>query len=279
MISPARLRRRLARTWRRLDLALWETLHPLRPAELLDDVIYDVGLHIGQDTEFYLRKGFRVVAVDANPAVIESVRARFAKAVAHGRLTLVNVGIAQSESASPITFYVNERQSEWSSFIEEVAARQNSPVHQVQVSCLPLSRIIAQYGLPYYVKIDIEEHDAIALQSLLDAGYRPKYLSVENGNQGMLRKLVDAEYTQFKYIQQRDIPQLRLPYPSREGRYVKHAFPLGASGPFGEETPGQWLSADAVRRQIEKVLDPEGRDKNPYHVDAIHGWFDLHARL
>ncbi len=26
-----------------------------------DDLIYDVGMHTGEDTEFYLRKGFRVV--------------------------------------------------------------------------------------------------------------------------------------------------------------------------------------------------------------------------
>ena len=32
-----------------------------------DDLIFDVGLHRGEDTEFYLKKGFRVVAFEANP--------------------------------------------------------------------------------------------------------------------------------------------------------------------------------------------------------------------
>jgi hypothetical protein len=31
------------------------------------DLIYDVGLHLGEDSEFYLKKGFNVVAVEANP--------------------------------------------------------------------------------------------------------------------------------------------------------------------------------------------------------------------
>ena len=40
-------------------------------SELLDtpkhaDLIYDVGMHRGEDTAFYLRKGFRVVAVEAD---------------------------------------------------------------------------------------------------------------------------------------------------------------------------------------------------------------------
>ena len=30
-----------------------------------DDLIFDIGMHIGQDTEVYLKKGFRVVAVEA----------------------------------------------------------------------------------------------------------------------------------------------------------------------------------------------------------------------
>ena len=35
----------------------------------VDDLIFDVGFHKGEDTEFYLKKGFPVVAADANPAV------------------------------------------------------------------------------------------------------------------------------------------------------------------------------------------------------------------
>ena len=34
------------------------------------DLIYDVGMHRGEDTEFYLRKGFRVVAFEADPELL-----------------------------------------------------------------------------------------------------------------------------------------------------------------------------------------------------------------
>ena len=40
--------------------------------EMLDvlnnDLIFDIGFHTGLDSEFYLRKGFRVVGVEARPA-------------------------------------------------------------------------------------------------------------------------------------------------------------------------------------------------------------------
>ena len=36
------------------------------------DLIYDVGMHNGADTAFYLAKGFRVVAVEANPELVQA---------------------------------------------------------------------------------------------------------------------------------------------------------------------------------------------------------------
>ena len=47
---------------------------------IYEDLIYDVGLHIGQDTAFYLEKGFRVVAIEANPVLAHQVAVRFAHA-------------------------------------------------------------------------------------------------------------------------------------------------------------------------------------------------------
>ena len=37
-----------------------------------DDLIYDVGMHRAEDTEFYLAKGFRVIAVEASPGAVRS---------------------------------------------------------------------------------------------------------------------------------------------------------------------------------------------------------------
>ena len=48
-------------------------------------LIFDVGCNDGQDSDFYLKKGFRVVAVEANPALCEGLRRRFAQEIAEGR--------------------------------------------------------------------------------------------------------------------------------------------------------------------------------------------------
>ena len=46
------------------------------------DLVYDVGLHKGEDTEYYLKKGFRVIAIEANPQLISECKARFREAIA-----------------------------------------------------------------------------------------------------------------------------------------------------------------------------------------------------
>lgn len=252
--------------------------HNADGSEYRNKIIYDVGMHIGQDTEFYLRKGFKVVAIEANPALVETAEKRFHRHISDGSLAIVNAGIVESDTDERLTFYVNDDLPEWSSFIKELATRNNSRYHEVDVPCRTLDSIIKEYGTPYYVKIDIEGHDKIALKSLENLTTRPKYVSVENGNNGMLDILISMGYNSFKYVQQNNVSGVRMPYPSREGRYIHHRFDPGASGPFGEESPGDWLSAASVRKEIAKVWNPETGEKNPAHKDDIHGWFDLHAK-
>ena len=52
-------------------------------------LIYDVGLHKGEDTDYYLKKGFQVVAIEANPELISECKERFKSRVARGDLRII----------------------------------------------------------------------------------------------------------------------------------------------------------------------------------------------
>ena len=65
-------------------------------------LIYDVGMHKGEDTEFYLRRGFRVVGVEANPYLVEELRSKFSAEISSGTLQLVDRAI--SNSGGVVTF-------------------------------------------------------------------------------------------------------------------------------------------------------------------------------
>jgi len=257
----------------------WSKNESAENSRKIQGIIYDIGMHSGQDTEFYLKKGFKVIAVDANPEMCKKVKEKLGAFISSKQLKILNVGIVENPTDKELDFYVNNKISEWSSFIKDIAARDNHPCHTVKVPCMTLNQILEKYGSPYYVKIDIEGHDLIALKSLLSSNSNlPKYISVENGNSGMAKMLLSKGYDKFKYVQQNNIQNICLPNPARESFYIPHSFPFGASGPFGEETPGEWKSYDEILIDIKKVWDPESTTKNPEHDDAVHGWFDLHAK-
>jgi len=232
--------------------------------------IYDLGFHIGQDTLFYLKKGFRVVAIEANPVLFQKGLAKYGSEIENGQLTLLNIGIGRE--AGEFDFYINHTHSEWSSFIEEIGAREGT-YSSVKVPCKKLEEVVEEYGEPYYLKIDIEGHDFIALQSVKRIKNYPKYISVENGQKPLLDEMVALGYDSFKFINQAEVEKQILPHPALEGHYVEHSFEFGASGTFGEETPGEWLSYEAVLEKITAYWGRPDRDAN------IHGWFDLHGRL
>ncbi len=58
------------------------------------DLIFDIGLHRGEDTDFYLKKGFRVAAFEADPNLVAHCKARFRDAISEGRLQIVEGAIA-----------------------------------------------------------------------------------------------------------------------------------------------------------------------------------------
>ena len=69
-------------------------------------MIFDVGMHTGKDTEFYLRKGFDVVAIEANPQLVQQTRTRLRQYVENGRLIICEMAVARDDGE--IDFYVND---------------------------------------------------------------------------------------------------------------------------------------------------------------------------
>lgn len=87
--------------------------------------IRDVGLHHGQDTDFYL-KGYRVVAFEANSGNAAFCRERYATEIADGRLTILGGAITEefpNNGNSSVKFYRNEDHSLWGNTSEDWAYR------------------------------------------------------------------------------------------------------------------------------------------------------------
>jgi FkbM family methyltransferase len=219
-------------------------------------LIYDVGAHLGEDADFYLRKGFKVVAIEANPVLAERLRERFRSNLSEGSLFIVDAAIA--ENPGEVDFYINQSNSVWGTIRPEWAERNFSlgaPSELVRIKAITFPEVLGKHGVPYYLKIDIEGADVLCLEGLIDKPDRPKFVSIESEKRSWNALLHEFEifkrlgYSRFKIVDQTQIDRHKPTNPAAEGRYVEHKFELGSSGLFGEELPGKWLTArQAIRR-------------------------------
>ena len=227
---------------------------------MTQNLIYDVGLHLGEDTEFYLKKGFNVVAVEANPVNAAKTADRLKAYVEAGQLTIVNKAITRDEG--PTTFFVSDL-SIWGTTDPKWAERNRrlgSSINEITISGIPFYRLLEAYGVPYYMKIDIEGADTLCLEGLLASADRPKYVSLESSKTSfddlvnefcLLQKL---GYRKYKIVAQHRIEEQRLPNPAREGRFIDHVFEEGSSGAFGRELPGEWMSLEQALKEYMRIF-------------------------
>jgi FkbM family methyltransferase len=282
----------------------------------INELIYDVGMNNGDDTAYYLSLGFRTVAIEANPELVEQANVRFGPEIASGRLIILNIGIADREGELP--FWICETNSRYSSFDRSYASWFNSPNHQIQVPCTRFETIVAQYGVPYFCKIDIQGNDSLCLEGFTPHKV-PKFLSIEANdlNLRLLDMLRALGYSLFKCISQSTFIPLELPpiaaqyrleraetlLGSRKFRhrvfrklggrgclqrqlqstrhYRSWHFPPQSSGGFGDQTLGRWLTYDEMKRNSEEFLRRrEAGEKSIFwSSDKSYGiWTDYHAQ-
>ena len=149
------------------------------------DLIFDVGMNNG-DTAHYLRKGFRVVAIEADPSLVDRARGRFREAIAAKHLELVNVAVLPRDEMA--TFWICQTHDDWNSFDREIAGRDGHDPRAIDVRCVPFHSLLARYGVPFYLKIDIEGHDHYCLNAL-SAQDHPRYVSCEIGSVSIMEGL------------------------------------------------------------------------------------------
>ena len=267
-----------------------------------EDLIFDVGMHLGEDTDFYLKKGFRVVAFEANPAFIQHCEARFSGAVASEKLVIVSGAVAPG-TVSSVPFYINLMNTHWGTLNRdwvERNERRGAPSKVIEVPRIEILDYFRRYGVPYYLKIDIEGSDITAVGSLQELDGRPQFISIETNINRFRCVLEEIEllralgYRKFKPVQQETLDGTRLVSRARDGSLFEHVFEHGASGPFGDDLPGEWFDYDGCRRAYRRIFaryravghlsplySPRWHTvrKRLERVIGISGWHDVHASL
>lgn len=261
------------------------------------DLIFDIGMHDGTDADFYLRKGFSVVAVEANKELCMRARNRFAQHVSTGRLVIINAIVGRD--SGEMRFFRNLVNSQWSTTSMEWRRRNDilgtSSVEE-RVQSITLPELIGTYGCPYYLKIDIEGGDYEAIGTLKNVEDRPKFVSIEVSKFSILETfrefclLERLGYTRFNIVAQHRVHQQRPPDPPLEGKYAHPNFEWASSGLFGCELPGSWqgknlafigyLPVIARHRFVGDYAKARWRRTSTLlrRLLGEPGWHDVHAK-
>jgi FkbM family methyltransferase len=265
------------------------------------DLIYDVGMHRGEDSAFYLAKGYRVVGFEADPDHCAHARERFAQEVASGKMEIVEGAIAPGEGT--VTFFRSVGNSEWGT-LERAWVKRNEHEAASEPTVVPIVSLadkLTQTGVPFYAKIDIEGGDRHCLDVLAGFGDRPAYLSIEADKvdwRALVHEFdtfVALGYTRFSVVQQHGIGNSTVRTTRRDGSEMIYRMEPAASGEFGAAL-GRWETRERALRRYHAIFvlyrlvgdgSPIRRSKvgrriigkaSGYLPFPFPGWYDTHAR-
>jgi FkbM family methyltransferase len=246
--------------------------------------VFDIGMYDGADTEYYLSEGHKVVAVEANPALVERAKARFPIELSSGQLVLVNAAVSMDSQQQVTLFISGDDLGSSSASMEQVASR--NVIGSYSVSSVKVDELMKAHGVPYFMKVDIEGADKFCILPLTSQ-MRPDYISFEAGEdvEELVLHLKAIGYQRFKAISQCNFMELSnqeaflfrlrrkiihvLGYKDPEyvrcnGRFFRL---MHSAGPAPWASDGTWCSAPAL-------LD---KWKEARNSAEFGGWFDIHA--
>lgn len=237
-------------------------------------VILDLGANRGQNLNYYLQKAELVIAVEANPKLAKRISADYLEQIDAGRLVLLNAAIVakddldsrNSHGMKRQNFYIHKQNDVLSTLIEPL---DQEKFLKVKVPTVRIEEIFNIFGFRemhfLHCKIDLEGYDFKVVKEILGIGLLPDSISFECHDLESLNLIVNSgKYFAFKMLLgskiERQFSNLKI--LNRNKEKVIFRFPPHSAGPFGEDVPGKWYSANGIL----EVMRIEGT-----------GWIDICA--
>jgi FkbM family methyltransferase len=168
------------------------------------DLVFDVGANLGSYSEIFASLGARVIALEPNPDCVSHIRRSYPLP------SIDVVGTAVGSSAGVATIRLAERSDmssmspDWIHSIQD-AQRINDSVwaREITVPIITLDSLIERYGIPKFIKIDVEGFEESVLSGL---SKQPPILSFEFNTNFLdaaircLRSLGNAAGCSFNFV-------------------------------------------------------------------------------
>jgi FkbM family methyltransferase len=141
------------------------------------DLVFDIGANVGSKTRVFVQLGARVIACEPQPDCLDELRARVSP---HAPVTALPVAVAAGRGSAPL--YVRPERGH-SGMVESWTEVRYETILTVETTTL--DALIATYGMPALIKIDVEGFEAEVLKGLtqsvpvmsLEYSLKPGYIA------------------------------------------------------------------------------------------------------
>jgi FkbM family methyltransferase len=133
------------------------------------DLVFDVGSHVGDRIAAFRRLDARVVAIEPQPALVQTLRLLYGR---DPQVTIETVAVGRSEGDVDLRLNVDNPAVSTASddFVRAAHGAQGwegqAWTKEIRVSMTTLDRLIAHHGEPRFIKIDVEGLEADVLSGL-----------------------------------------------------------------------------------------------------------------
>ena len=189
-----------------------------------DDLVFDIGANIGIYSEVFQSIGARVVAVEPDPSCSKQIT----WTTSRDRVVVVQAAVGDQSGFCKL--FVNELSILNSVSESWVAKEKEKKPHEsnmwkkeIEVPMMTLNELVAEYGMPRFIKLDVEGFELSALSGMSN---QPEYLSFEFHGETL-----DKDKSCFEKLS----PATRFDFTINE--------------PFKFEI-GQWVSREEVWNRI-----------------------------
>jgi len=237
--------------------------------QFVENLVFDFGIGNGDDCNHYLSRGFNVVSVDANPFICDALKSRHPLLLG-SKLNIINCVIGSEDySSSKTKFFLNLDFPNLSSTLYSWATRDGGTIEEIMVEVLTLENFFHTFGVPFYLKSDIEGAELNLLRELKASEALPKYLSVEDCRFGpqYIEIMKEMGYRNFSIVDQSTI--------GSQEEFKGQPLSAETSGLFGPWLKTEWLGLEDIMNVYFKTV----RDESGKRLAPPEKWFDIHASL
>lgn len=139
------------------------------------DLVFDVGANEGDIADVFLELGAEVVAIEPQPELVKKLKKRFRR---NKKIHIIQKGLSDKEEEK--TFYINSKDRAISTFFEDWKKQEKYKKKmwdkKLKIKTTTLDKLIDEFGVPKFVKIDVEGFEKNVLKGLHK---KPKYISFE----------------------------------------------------------------------------------------------------